>query len=182
MLPSASIEFMNEVSCLKDYSAAFYITRLLLLLLHGSQTTGSPGMLSCSHKLSLFASLEQLLWPHSPSLSCASTEGKPRTPSLFKEAQTPPIPEHTFCSLDSPIFTAETQEAIKVSSTWQSPRTRWCSPGSYKAFINKMTPNLSGLHNDSLLPPSEDPGWGGGPVDCYSHHHCQNILLASEWL
>lgn len=65
-----------------------------------------------------------------------------------------------FCSLDSPIFTAETQEAIKVSSTWQSPRTRWCSPGSYKAFINKMTSSLTGLHNDWLFPPTEDPRWG----------------------
>lgn len=81
-----------------------------------------------------------------------------------------------FCSLDSPVFTAETQEAIKVSSTWQSPRTRWCSPGSYKAFINKMTPSLTGLHNDCLFPPTEDPRWGGQPVDCYSCHHCQNIL------
>ena len=67
-----------------------------------------------------------------------------------------------FCSLDSPISTAETQEAIKVSSTWQSPRTRWCSPDSYKAFINKMTPGLTGLHNDGLFPPTEDPGWEDG--------------------
>lgn len=80
------------------------------------------------------------------------------------------------CSLDSPIFTAETQEAIKVSSTWQSPRTRWRSPGSYKAFINKMTPSLTGLHNGSFFPPTEDPRWGGQLVDCYSYHHCQNIL------
>ena len=82
--------------------------------------------------------------------------------------------EHVFCSLDSPIFTAETQEAIKVSSTWQSPRTRWCSPSSYKAFINKMTPSLTGLHNDCFFPPTEDPRWRGRPVDCYACRHCQN--------
>lgn len=88
----------------------------------------------------------------------------------------PPAPAHMLCSLDSPIFTAETQEAIKVSSTWQSPRTRWRSPGSYKAFINKMTPSLTGLHNGSFFPPTEDPRWGEQPVDCYSYHRCQNIL------
>lgn len=43
--------------------------------MHRSQTMVSPGMLSCSHKLFFFASLEQLLWPRSPSLSCANAKG-----------------------------------------------------------------------------------------------------------
>lgn len=94
------------------------------------------------------------------------------------------------CSPDSPIFAAETQEAIKVSSTWQSPRARWRSPGSYKAFINKMTLSLTGLRNDCFFLPTEDPRWGGQPVDSYPCHCCQNTLwplrhpessLASCW-
>lgn len=47
----------------------------LLLLIHRSQIMVSPGTLSCSHKLFFFASLEQLPWPHSPSLSCAKAKG-----------------------------------------------------------------------------------------------------------